>query len=258
MATDVVAQLQAELTDQPVNPLRPAQVEELRIELDRLEALCGPLGPKDQDGRHQSWIRRPTGEAGKRMGQIRKMLADQAPKPITGERQDRVARLASEVVERIIRPALMPQSEQRRGGSALVIDHVRGVEWSKRVKDATLAWKRAMRGLDPTHDGPNYTNIEQFRPRGLHPDGVATFSANAAIPGNFAMTPQAKANWPVGLTEPQNTALKQAERAANGSAKKPLSPKQRAALDRMHAARRAKRAAAPQDANPGEPLAAEG
>ena len=41
--------------------------------------------------------------------------------------------------------------------------------------------------------------------------GTSTFMVGAQIPGHFAMTPQAKENWP--LAEPTNTAYQQSVKA---------------------------------------------
>jgi len=52
-----------------------------------------------------------------------------------------------------------------------------------------------------------------LRPRAVMPGNAATFEANAGMPGNFAMSAQAKANWPESMPEfgTVNSPLKQAE-----------------------------------------------
>ena len=74
----------------------------------------------------------------------------------------------------------------------------------------------------------------RFRPELIHATGgVGTFMPGAQIPGNFAMTPLAKENWPLG--EPKvDTPLKQAQ-------KRERTPAQIAALERAQAAAKAKR-----------------
>jgi hypothetical protein len=108
-------------------------------------------------------------------------------------------------------------------------------ENSPAIKKAILTWKRAMRALDPTNTDQDYTNIEKFRPEGVNPDGTSTFMADAQIPGVFAMSPAAKANWPLGAPT-VDTALGQVK-------KRELSEKQKAAIERMHAGRKAAAAA---------------
>ena len=235
MSAPVVETLKAELADQPAMPLRPQQIQDWQDEQVRLDAIV--TGPP--------WISGDRGKALQRKRKIDQLLEQQAPRSVTGERANRIKRLADEVVSRVIAPALQPAVHPLRR-PVKAIGHVLKVEWGKAVKDATLTWKRAMRALDPMNDDPDFTNIEQFRPQPAGPSGAASFDVDSNHPGNFAMSPQAKANWPAALAEPQNTALGQVQqREARGRReKRPATPAQLAALARAHAARRAKSAAA--------------
>lgn len=186
MSHPLVAQLNAELHDQPANPLRPHQIREYTAEKERVEEQLGsPLTASV--GRGQATLR---------LRQLRQALQD-APRPIEEPlRKDRVAKLARQVRDEVIRPAMLPQEVMRRNPAGAV-DRFLAQENRKDVKAAETAWRRALRALEPDNDQREYTSKETFRPT-LGVDAVASFMAEAQIPGNFAMSPQAKANWPLG------------------------------------------------------------
>jgi len=136
---------------------------------------------------------------------------------------------------------MLPRSTMRRNPAGAV-DAFRRGEGSKATKHKIGTWKRAMRAIDPYNTDRDYTNIERFRAEGSNADGTSTFMGDAQIPGKFAMTPAAKANWPLG--EPTvTTPLAQAREAESGKKRKPLSPEARAAAVARLAAGRAKKAA---------------
>ncbi len=198
MSTESVEKLEAALTDQPVNPWRPPQTEAYMEERQRLAAFVGA----------PAYVPGDRSAAADRLRKLDKMIADQAPRKIDEPiRANTVYQQAKTVMDEVIRPALLPRSVMRRNPAGAV-DHFRAKENSKFFKRAVRAWKRAMWGLEP--DGPSdHTNIERFRPEGEGPNGTATFMPGAQIPGNFAMSPQAKENWPLG--EPTaKTALQEA------------------------------------------------
>lgn len=203
MSTALLTELDGLLHDQPQNPLRPQQMTEYRDELDRNRKMVS--APPWVTGHSRAL-------AAKNARRIQETLDAQAPKKIEEPgRANRVYALAAELVERVIKPTLMPEAELRRSGSSFAVDHVRSIEWAPPVKRAVLTWKRAMRSLDPDNEAPNFTNIEQFRPRGLRADGVSTFMADGQVPGVFGFGPEAKARWPLG--EPTvETPLKIAQR----------------------------------------------
>jgi hypothetical protein len=112
--------------------------------------------------------------------------------------------------------------------------------------------KRAIRALDPENPDPDLTNMERFRPEGGRADGTTTFMPGATIPGFLAMTPAAKANWPLGepTVETPLKAARARERAPTSTPraerpKRPISPAQRAHIDRLNAQRKAAREMAP-------------
>ena len=265
----LVEQLESLTTDQPMTPAREGQTPRptLPLKYHQVEAYTDELrrlgdfatgGPRDLDG--QRWRENMGGDrtvATKRAREIRKILDTQAPKPITGPRANQVYGLVKALRDEVFRPALLPTATEHRVPSGTV-GHLQRTVFTPGWNRAAVAFKRAIRALDPENPDPDLANIDRFRPRHDGPAGAAIFDVDAVIPGNFAFGAAAKANWPLG--EPTaDTALKQAERAAesvtptNGHTrrprkapreKRPASAAQLAALEKAHAARRAKRAAA--------------
>ena len=224
--SDAVKQLEHALKDQPANPLRYHQVQEYTQEKDRLEGIA--TGPAWVTGANR-------GKAAQQARQLNKMVDAQITKPVQGEKKDQIAQLADEVMEGVIRPALVPREDMRRNPAGSVGRFMR-VENAKPIKQAVQQWKRAQLVLEPGNEDPDLANVERFRPERIHDTGgVATFMPGAQIPGNFAMTAKAKENWPLG--EPTvETPLKTAQ-------KRERTPAQVAALARAQAAAKAKRAA---------------
>jgi len=184
----VVERLEHLIKDQPQNPLRPTQAEAYREELDRCESILS--APR--------FVQADRNNAAIRALQLRKMLADQSARPIESEYvKAEVNRLTSEVMEKIIQPSMLPRSVMRRNPQGAVSTYMRR-ESSPLVKRAILTWKRARFALDPNTDNMDHANIELYRPEGGGNDGAATFMADAQLPGNFAMSPLAKENWPLG------------------------------------------------------------
>ena len=222
--SDALKQLDHHLENQPKNPLRNHQVEEYLSEKSRLESMAN--APTYVAGVDR-------GGAMKKAREIEKMLDAQAAKPLHGEKKDTVKRLADEVMDTVIRGALLPREEMRRNPAGAVGKFIR-VENSKPIQAAIQTWKRAQLALEPDNPDPDLANVERFRPEMIHATGgVGTFMPGAQIPGNFAMTPQAKANWPLG--EPTaETALQQVQKRERTQAQKD-------ALARAQAAAKAKR-----------------
>lgn len=227
----LVHQLKEDLSDQPKNPIRPHQIEEDHAEeFERMQGMT--TAPP--------WVPGNRAAISKRLKQKRANLEAQMAKPITdGAKKDRVARRAQELLETVIRPAMLPQETMRRNPAGAV-DAYRAREASRPVKDAILTWKRAQIALHADEkDNRGMANLEPFRPT-ISPNGMSTFMGDAQIPGHFAMSPQAKANWP--LPEPTTTAVAQAKIRER---KKHLwTPEERhAAGERLQAAKRAKQQA---------------
>lgn len=200
MPHPLAAELETLLHDQPTNPLRPPQIEEHTEELERLEAMA--KAPTFVSGHNR-------GMAVQRSRQVRKFLDEHAPKPIAeGTRQNAVKALTERLMDEVIAPAMLTRAEMQRNPAGSVGKHLRQ-EASKDGKHAILTWKRGMRALDPQNADPDFTNVERFRREGNEGNGAATFMAGAQLPGSFAMTPQAKANFP--FPDPPTSALELAK-----------------------------------------------
>jgi len=152
MSTRVKA-LQALLTDQPTNPLRPAQREDREFELRRLEQVVN--APDWQAGPAKGRAR----EAHRR---IKQSYESQVAKP--AREPDRVRTLVEEVMEHDIKPTLLSDLVMRTNPAGAV-DAFRKGEGSAATKEAILTWKRGMRALDPDNADHDYTNVERFRPK---------------------------------------------------------------------------------------------
>lgn len=219
-----VKQLEQALSNQPINPLRNHQVKEYQDEASRLNDIV-------QAPAYVTGVDR--GAARRKSLQINSVLEKQIAKPLHGAEKDKVARLADEVMQTVIRPALLTREDMRRNPAGAVGRFLKE-ENSKPVKQAVQQWKRAMLSVETESEDPDLANVERFRPEKIHDTGgVSTFAAGAQIPGNFAMTPKAKENWPLG--EPTAT-------TAIGEVKKrEMSEAQKAGLAKAQAARAAKR-----------------
>lgn len=207
----LVAQLESELADQPVSPLRPNQVHDYEEERERLERMR----------REPQFVGVNQGLVLDQLDRIRKDLDRQRPKPLEGPgRVDRVAQRIKQVTEAVIKPAMLPRSVMRRNPAGAVDAYFRR-EGSPFYKRAALAVKRGLLALahDNTDPGVSVANLEPLRPEGT-PEGTSTFMADAQIPGVFAMSPLARLHWPLG--EPTaDTALKQAQRGAQAELGEP-------------------------------------
>lgn len=244
----VVEELAGLLHDQPDNPLRPVQAQGLQAEMDRLERMASQ--PAEFAGSARGFAQR-------RARQVRQMFNRDAPKKITDERRNRVNALTKQVLTEVIVPRLITKAESDRNPPGAVGYQLKHGEFSAPFKRAAAVWKRGMLALDPTADGgdPDFTNYARYQPQGVRADGVTSYMPGAQRPGHFAMSPLARANWP--FDEPENTALAQVQRreseetqgsghAARARAEKPkreMTEKQRAAIERMRAARAANIAA---------------
>lgn len=219
--SDAVQQLASALSDQPANPLRNHQVEEYRGEQARLQSVVN--APPYVTGVDR-------GGAAKQYRQVSKLLDEQAAKPLTGAKKDQVAKLANEVLDEI-KGAMLPREEMRRNPAGAVGKFLR-TENSPEVQAKIQHWKRAQLALEQGNPDPDLANVERFRPE-IHAGGPGTFMAGAQIPGNFAMSAQAKENWPLG--EPTvTTAVEQVRKREQTQAQKD-------ALARAREARHAKK-----------------
>ena len=241
----IVESLKEKLTGQPTVPLRPNAVEEKREEMERLESFL----------KAPAWVPGNRGAANQRYRKVKEMLETQSAKPIAdAKHKDDVHRLSQEVLDTVIRPALLPIEVMHRNPAGAV-DEFRKREGSKDVKHAILTYKRAVYALNPDNTSEqSLASVEKFRPS-ITPPGTSSFMAPAQLPGVFAMSPQAKENWPADLP-PQGTVnsplfqVQERERLQNPALSAPeikqmkMSEADRKAWgNKMVAARNAKKAA---------------
>jgi len=166
----------------------------------------------------------------------KQILEGSPPNDLKGETKDALANRQHELEASI--KVGMPTHEDMRRNPAGAVDRHR--KWEKANKERILERQNILHLLNPDDDSKDLTNLDLLRPYAQN-NGAATFMADAQIPGSFAMTPQAKANWPLG--EPKvDTPLKQAERV-EAAAKKPRTPAQLAHAEKMKANFAAKREA---------------
>jgi hypothetical protein len=133
-----------------------------------------------------------------------------APTDISGETKDVLHKRMKDLEDQI--KTGMPTAEvMRRNPPGAVDMHMK---WEKANKPRIIEWKNIKRMLEPTNDEKDYTNVEMLRSSGMSPETAASFMMGAQIPGNFGMTPLAKANWPAGMPEhgTVDTPMKQAAR----------------------------------------------
>lgn len=225
--SEAVKQLESALANQPANPLRYEQVKEFKNEANRLREIV-------QAPAYVTGVDR--GAANKRAREVDSLIDKQVAKPLHGAEKDKVAKLAAEVMETVIKPALLPREEMRRNPAGAVGRFMRQ-ENSPQVKRAVQHWKRAMQAVEAGNPDPDLSNIERFRPELSVPGQAATHMVGAQIPGHFAMSLQAKENWPADMP-PQGTVVSPLVQAQ----KKERTQAQKDSLARAQAARAAKRA----------------
>ena len=143
----------------------------------------------------------------KRRNHLEDDLKDNAPPEIEPATRDALFKYQKDLEEKIAEG--MPTEEvQRRNPVGAVDMHTK---WERANKTRIRTWKNVCRLIEPDNDQKDYTNVERLRKSGLTPDMAASYMMTGQIPGNFAMTSLAKANWPLG--EPKvDTPLKTAER----------------------------------------------
>ena len=205
-----------------VNLLRHRQRSEMQEERKNLE--------KQTKNPH---VQHP-GEIVKEMRRLDKQLVTQSPRQISSTEKDTLAKKKKELTEQI-RVGMLSHEDMRRNPTGAVHKHI---QWEKENQSKIDLWKNIAIQLEPENSDPDLSNLEMIRPHKME-TGTSTFMADAQIPGTFAMTPQAKANWPAELP-PQGTANSVLAQAKKQTRER--TPEQRAAFgERMKAARAAKK-----------------
>ncbi len=168
----------------------------------------------------------------------KQILEGSPPSDLKGETKDALAKRQRELEDNI--KVGMPTHEEMRRNPAGAVDKHR--KWERANKDRILERQNILQLLNPDDDSKDLTNIDLIRPS-MAPQSATTFMADAQIPGHFAMTAQAKENWPLG--EPKvDTPLKQAERVEAAA-------KQRTPAQLAHAAKMKEKFAAMREAKNG-------
>ena len=198
--------------------LRPAAVYELGEEIGRLERTL--------TGSHRGAIQDPSAMQ-KQIRNMKRNLAEKAPQPYEADAIDTAAQRAAILREKISE-GMLSRVDMRRNPVGAVDRHIK---WERANKGRIKEYKHIMLRLNAGTDERDVANIEKLRPEG----NVGGYTAEAQIPGAFAMSAQAKANWPLGEAK-CDTAAKQAERVGMTEEKK------KALVERLAKARAAKAA----------------
>lgn len=142
---------------------------------------------------------------------LRKQLDKYAPPDkLDGETMDALDKRRKELEVRI-QETLLPVEVMWRNPAGAPDEHLKR---ERAIKSNILEWKNIVAFQNPHNRDNDLRNIERLRRSIGNSQGAATFMANARLPGNFAMTPQAKENWPENMPEfgTVDTPMKQAER----------------------------------------------
>lgn len=182
------------------------------------------------------------GDVVKRKRKLEAQYLDQAPQPITnGALRDKVAKRITELKDKI--RVGLPTAEEMRKATPQTVEQHR--KWERLNKPLIKEWRNLERQLhtdtsDPdTHDR-SLGDVETLRPASAQ-DRLRT---DGFITGKMSYGSVPQENWDAIFEEPQNTALKQAERAqAETPKKRELTPEQKAKRAEIMAKARAARKA---------------
>ena len=168
-----------------------------------------------------------------------KQLTAQSPRETTPQERDLLAKTERELQVEIVN-GMPTHEEMRRNPPGTVHKHM---QFEKRFKPKLNLLKNIKIQLEPDSEDPDLANLEKIRPHQAE-SGAGTFMANAQIPGHFAQTAQAKANWPADMP-PQGTVNSPLMQAV----KRERTPEERQAWSKkMKEAKAAKRQAAVKEA----------
>lgn len=210
-----------------VNLLRSSQRVGMQDERKRLEEQA--VHPAVQN----------PGAVRQEIRKLDKQLNSQSPRDTTPEERDLLAKTEKEL-ETELTHGMPTHEEMRRNPAGTVHKHM---QWEQRFKPKVNLLKNIKIQLEPTSQDPDLANLEKIRPHSPE-TGAGTFSVNAQIPGHFAQSPQAKANWPADMP-PQGTANSVLAQAM----KREKTPEERKAFgEKMKAARARKKQLAAKEA----------
>lgn len=192
--------------------------DELHKELKQIESVLEAPTWVTQD----SLTPRLQEELYARREDLQEQIETVTPPKLSGNAKDALTKRLSEL-EADIGAAMQPEEVMWRNPTGSVDRYRRG-EGSTTIKNKILERRNILIALEPESDDVEFTSTELLRPTLANRGDAATFMANAQLPGHFAMSPLAKANWPLG--EPKvDTPLKQAERREAEEAAEPEKPK---------------------------------
>lgn len=179
-----------ELTQKATRYFRAIERQDRETELDGIRRQLG----------EDVWVQAGLTAAAKARLQKRKrwvekdLTAHSPPTDLSSETRDALYRRECEVAEQIRQG--MPTTEQMRRNPPGAVGM--NQRWERAHKDKVLEWKNLRLLNNPDSDDKDLANVDILRSSQLLPDGSSTFMPAAQIPGLFAMTPAAKANWPLG------------------------------------------------------------
>lgn len=116
------------------------------------------------------------------------LQAQSPPTDLRPSQRDKLKRL--EAVTRAFVAENMPSAEQMRHNPPGAVDHHRA--WDQATKPALLAWKKVRILLNPDSDATDLSNFERYRPSNA---ATRNLFSDGQIPGQFALSDQAKANY---------------------------------------------------------------
>lgn len=120
------------------------------------------------------------------------LAAQSPPTDLRPSQRDKLERL--EILSKAFildGPVPMPSYEQNRHNDAGAADYLRA--WQSATKSAVLAWQATRILLHPGSDERDLANFHRYQP---HEGSTRNLYVNAQIPGQFALSPQAKENYP--------------------------------------------------------------
>ena len=116
------------------------------------------------------------------------LAAQSPPTDLRPSQRDKLMKL--ETVTRDFVADNMPTAEQMRHNPPGTVDH--HIAWDRHAKRALLCWKNVRVLLNPTSDAVDLANFERYRPANAATRSLFT---DGQIPGQFALSAQAKANY---------------------------------------------------------------
>lgn len=204
--------------------LRHDQIKELREDKAEIERVL-----------NDPFLRQKVkvGEARRQLGNIDRMINDQAAEPLTSDESNKLHKMEKDLRAKIT--TNMPTQEIMRKNPPGAVNWHR--TWEKAMKPFIKRWKNIRRQLDPTSEDPDISNLERYRP----PGAVGTLRTDAQITGHMTYGGVPDDKWDAVFEGKPDSALEQAKRVARKE-RKPMSEQaKQAACDRLAHAREMRR-----------------